>query len=69
MLKLREGVSLLNLPLHVEEGSGSVSLMEASSKIYATNTQAGEILKTLGFSQISNVEAREILARRVEASE
>lgn len=69
MPKLREGVSLLNLPMHVEEGSGSVSLIEASSKIYATNTQAGEILKKLGFSQISNAEAREILARRVEASE
>jgi hypothetical protein len=68
MPRLRQGVSLLNLPI-VQEDSTIVGLMEASSAVYATNAQADEVLKKLGLDEITRADARAILARRVEASE
>ena len=68
MSRLRQGVQLLNLPLSVQEDQ-AISLMDASKAIYATNTQADEVLKRLGLDEISRADARAILARRVEASE
>ena len=66
--KLRQGVILLNLPL-ISQDDSAISLMDASSAIYATNSQADEVLKRLGLGEISRADARAVLARRVEASE
>jgi hypothetical protein len=68
MEKLRQGIVLLNLPLLVQEDS-AITLTDASAAIYATNSQANEVLKRLKLDQISRADARAILARRVEASE
>ena len=68
MTRLRQGVRLLNLPLIAEDDS-AISLKSASGAIYATNTQADEVLQTLGLDEITRTDARAILARRVEASE
>jgi hypothetical protein len=68
MVKLRQGILLLNLPLRSEEGS-AITLIEASAAVYATNSQADEILRRLALDQLSRSDARDILARRVEVRE
>ena len=66
--KLHQGVLLLNLPLVADEDSAT-TLMEASAAIYNAAPQANEILNRLRLDQISRKDARDIMARRVEASE
>ncbi|KAF4630599.1 hypothetical protein G7Y89_g7538 [Cudoniella acicularis] len=66
MPKLKEGVSLLNLP--VEPEAGQMSLKDACTEIFATSPQAEAALKWLGLNRLSNFEARVILQKRVEAA-
>jgi hypothetical protein len=67
MPKLREAVTLLNLPLAAEDDG--LSLKKVCDDIYATNQRAAEALEHLGMTHINNAEAREILKRRVEAND
>ncbi|KAH8661474.1 RINT-1 family protein [Tricladium varicosporioides] len=64
MPRLREGVALLNLPIESEEGG--MALKEASEEIFATNSQAEAAIKKLGFTRLTNYDARRILQRRME---
>jgi RAD50-interacting protein 1 len=66
MPKLREAVSLLNLP--IEARDGVMSLSSTYERIFSNNTEAKKVIDELGFSTISYQEARRILQRRVEAS-
>jgi len=68
MGKLLQGVLLLNLPLVADEES-PITLVEASSAVYTTNSKTDEMLERLGLDQISRADARMILGRRVEGNE
>ncbi len=66
MTRLQEGVRLLNLPL--VKGDRPVSLAEACAR--ATNdAEAREVIKDLGLKHITARDLRNIIGRRVEASE
>lgn len=69
MPKLKEGVSLLNLPLEIEGHDPGLSLKGASHSVFAGNAEAEEVLQKLGMTHLSRVDARAILQRRVEASD
>jgi len=67
MEKLNEAALLLNLPMTVQQ-PGDVSLSEASDAIFASNSGADEMLQRLNLSRISRQDARNIAAKRREAS-
>ena len=66
MPKLREAVTLLNLPLAAEDDG--TPLEKARDNIFASNQGAAEILEHLGMTHLNNAEARDILRKRVEAN-
>ncbi len=68
MRKLKEGVGLLNLPMHTKEDSteGELALWEVERRIFESNESAREVLQELGLEVISESEARHVLERRVE---
>jgi hypothetical protein len=65
MPKLKEGIQLLNLPLEASEGK--LNLKSAYEEIFQSEKKATETLTKLGFSMLSQYEARLILQHRVEA--
>ena len=68
MKKLKEGVGLLNLPMHSTEATdeGALDLLEVEQKVFESNESAREVLQDLGLEVISESEARHVLERRVE---
>jgi len=68
MKKLKEGVGLLNLPMHSTEeaNEAAIDLSEVEQKIFESNESAREVLQALGLEVISESEARHVLERRVE---
>jgi hypothetical protein len=68
MPRLREGVTLLNVPVEAEEGRNH-SLREVSQQIFDNNRMCQIVLDNMGISRIMPKEARAILQRRVEASD
>lgn len=68
MKKLKEGVGLLNLPIHSTEetSEGTMSLLDGEQKVFESNESAREVLQILGLEVISESEARHVLERRVE---
>jgi hypothetical protein len=67
MLKLQEGVSLLNLQNNPQDGS--LSFMDAFNRIFQDNDEAKLVLEELGLQIITHIEARRILQRRVEGGD
>ncbi|KAI9823285.1 MAG: hypothetical protein M1832_002509 [Thelocarpon impressellum] len=65
MKKLREGVTLLNLPMETDDKSVP-GLEEAEKRIFSSNEQAREALEQLGMANLTESEARTIVERRVE---
>ena len=69
MRKLGEGLVLLSLPdgIEVEEGDvKSLSLYEVEKRIFRSNESGREVLEELGLELLSEVEARNVLERRLE---
>ena len=66
MPKLSEGVSLLNLPLNIEEGHTGPSLKEACAAISGQDSEADAFLRTIGCVHINRYNARSVLKKRVE---
>ena len=69
MASLREALLLLNLPVDPAAGDDRLSLQEASDRVFTDNAEAKAALDELGIESISPANARQILQRRVEASE
>jgi len=69
MVSLREALLLLNLPVEPAEGDERLSLREASDRVFTDNAEAKAALDELGIESISPANARQILQRRLEASE
>jgi hypothetical protein len=69
MTTLAEGVKLLNLPVEAPEGSGAVSLKQASDMVFTDNATAKKLLEDLEIESLTPANARHILQRRVENSE
>jgi hypothetical protein len=67
MVRLAQGIRLLNLPVKAEEGE--MSLLEVAEKIYASREDCETALRTLGLDLLGNTHARQIMQRRVEASD
>ena len=67
MPKLREGVTLLNVPVEAE--GGNHSLKEVSQQIFDNNRMCQIALDNMGISRITPNDARLILQHRVEASD
>lgn len=67
MVRLAQGIRLLNLPVKAEEGE--MSLLEVAEKIYASREDCEAVLRTLGLDLLGNTHARQIMQRRVEASD
>jgi len=65
MPRLKDGVTLLNLPILPE--NGKLSLKKACEEIFETSAQAYTALDELGISKITVLQARKILQNRVEA--
>ena len=69
MKKLKEGVTLLNLPMKAEEGDGdAMGLEEVEKKIFESNEKAREALEELAMVVLTESEARGVVERRVELS-
>lgn len=68
MKKLKEGVLLLNLPIHSTEepNEGAIDLLEVEHKVFENNESAREVLQAIGLETIGESEARHVLERRVE---
>ncbi|KAJ2904561.1 hypothetical protein MKZ38_007760 [Zalerion maritima] len=64
---VREGVSLLSLPLEAAEDE--LNLKDAYDRIFSGNAEAREALGELGLLRLTPTNARNILQRRVEAGE
>lgn len=68
--KLKEGVSLLAIPLKSEqpgsEGDGPLSLWQVEKRVFESNESARNVLAQLEIETLSETEARAILERRVE---
>jgi hypothetical protein len=67
MMRLAQGIRLLNLPVKAEEGE--MSLLEAAEKIFASREDCEAVLRTLSLDLLGNTHARQIMQRRVEASD
>ena len=66
MPKLKEGVHLLNLPVHIEEGQTGLSLMDACTEIAVNESRADAFMTKMEYRRIDRHDARAILRRRVE---
>jgi hypothetical protein len=67
MMKLRDGVELLSLPLKGEDESiRFMGLEEAERGIFQSNDKAREILGVLNLTTLTESEARGLLERRAE---
>ena len=70
MMKLREGITLLGLPVEAEreegEQRGGLALEEVEARVFESNEMAREVLAELGLVALSETEARRILQARVE---
>ncbi|KAI8964247.1 TIP-1 family-domain-containing protein [Daldinia sp. FL1419] len=64
---LLDGVKLLNLPL--EATDGTISLQQASDRVFTDNAEAKKLLTELDIDTLTPANARKILQRRVENSE
>jgi hypothetical protein len=64
MPKLKDGVTLLNVPL--EPAEGKMSLKVAYEKIWSI-TELDEILEKVEITKLTVLEARKILQNRIEA--
>ena len=64
MPKLKDGVTLLNVPLEAVEGS--MPLKEVYEKVWSV-TQSDEVLEQLGLTKLTSLEARKIMQNRIEA--
>ncbi|RDW63962.1 hypothetical protein BP5796_10464 [Coleophoma crateriformis] len=64
--KLTEGLELLNLPVDMPEGHSGMTIKDAASKCLGNSADAQEVLQQLGFNVLSVLDARNVLARRVE---
>lgn len=64
MPKLKDGVTLLNVPLEAAEGR--MSLKEVYEKICSA-TQSDEVFEQLGLTRLTSLEARKIMQNRIEA--
>lgn len=64
---LSEGTRLLNLP--TEGAQGTMTLKEASDRVFKDNDEARKVLEELRLEGLGNGNARAILQRRVENSE
>ncbi|TVY16092.1 RAD50-interacting protein 1 [Lachnellula arida] len=64
MPKLKDGVTLLNVPLEAAEGG--MSLKEVYEKICSV-TQSDEVFEQLGLTRLTSLEARKIMQNRIEA--
>lgn len=67
MSTIQDGVKLLSLPM--EPTGNSLSLQQASDRIFTDNTQAKRVLEELDIETLSPPNARKILQRRVENSD
>jgi len=65
MPKLKDGVTLLNVPLEAAEGK--ISLKDAYEEIFGSNAQADEVLEQLGITKLTVLESKKILQNRIEA--
>jgi hypothetical protein len=65
MPRLKDGVTLLNLPILSE--NGRMSLKKACEDIFETNAQAYAALEELDITKLTLLQARKILQNRVEA--
>ncbi len=67
MIKLREGVELLSLPIKGEnDDDGFIGLEEVEQGIFQSNDKAREILGMLNLTTLTESEARNLLERRAE---
>ncbi|KAI0381331.1 TIP-1 family-domain-containing protein [Hypomontagnella monticulosa] len=64
---LQDGLRLLNLPLETQDGS--VTVQQATDRVFTDNTEAKKLLAELGLESLTPATARKILQRRVESSE
>ena len=67
MSHLQDGIRLLNLPLEKEEGT--LTLKEASDRVFVDNDEARKVLEELNLEALTPPNARYILQRRIENSE
>ena len=65
MPKLKDGVTLLNLPLEAAEGR--ISLKDAYEEIFGSNAQADEALEQLKITKLTILESKRVLQNRIEA--
>ncbi|KAL1899167.1 hypothetical protein Sste5346_003089 [Sporothrix stenoceras] len=70
---LREGVTLLNLPVSVptnasKEGGTSITLQEANDRIFVDNAEAKKLLQELQLTTLTPPTGRNIIQRRIESS-
>ena len=68
MARLTQGIALLNLPIEASDEEG-LSLSEVAENIYASREDCERILTKLHMDLLGNTHARQIMQRRVEASE
>ena len=64
MRKIHEATQLLNLPRHVEDDGSD--LQEVEDEVFASNERARQMLEKLGLVNLTEIEARNILTRRVD---
>ncbi|KAI0433177.1 RINT-1 family protein [Xylaria sp. FL1042] len=67
MATLQDGTQLLNLP--IESSTGSITLQQATDRVFTDNTEAKKTLAELDLESLTPANARKILQRRVENSE
>lgn len=82
LLKIKEGVFLLDLPLVIDDSAGDATVGEAETRqrkkmcvgeaytrCFRDNGEAKKVLEELGLETITHLEARNVLNRRVECIE